>query len=419
MRPLRIGYICADVDIPILGHEGCSVKIREFTDALAEAGHDVFVLCSWLGESKVPISMKARVHVIEPSGLDEAAWNLLEREEAVENGNLERDLRSLLINYWLGGEGAEIIEREQPDVLFECYSLFGYAGGEVARRLGIPFVLEVNAPLVQEQAGYIKFPFRRTADALEPEILCSADVVVGVSEWVRDFVVARGAEPERVHAIANGVGEHFCAPVDGAGVRTQLGLENARVVGFVGSFHWWHDVTGLLEAFELLLRDDDDVRLLLVGDGPERAKMQTYATGRGLDGRVVFTGNVAHELVPQYIAAMDVAVAPFRAQLEDDLYGSPMKLFEYMAVGTPCVSTAFGQITEIVEHDRTGWLYPPGDVPRLAEGLRALLYDPERAARIGAASRSTVIEEVSWKAVSARILELAEPLIDRSRSAVR
>src|SRR5262249_25484348 len=160
-------------------------------------------------------------------------------------------------------------------------------------------------------------------------------------------------DPERVHAVANGVGEHFCIPVGGTEVRARHGLQGKLVAGFVGSFHWWHDVRGLIDAFETLHHEDRDVRLLLVGDGPERNAMQGYASERGLDGPIIFTGNVSHELVPQYIAAMDVAVAPFRAQLDDDLYGSPMKLFEYMAVGTPSVSTAFGQITDIVEHDRT------------------------------------------------------------------
>lgn len=410
IKPLKIGYICSDVDIPLLGQEGCSVKIREFTDALVEAGHDVFILCNWLGEGR-GVSLKARVYHVQPSDLNALAWQLLQEEPQVQDNHLERDLKSLLFNYWLQKEGAEIIEREQPDLLYECYALFGYAGIELSRRFSIPTILEVNAPLCQEQAGYEKFPFTRTAEALDAEIFRGADLVIAVSEWMRRFVIDRGADERRVHAIPNGVGEHFCGEISGAAVRERYELVGKRVIGFVGSFHWWHDLDTLLDAFSRLYPRDPELRLLLVGAGPERKKAQETADRLGVAPAVIFTGNVPHEDVPQYIAAMDVAVAPFRAVSHSGLYFSPMKLFEYMAVGRAAVATALGQMVEIIKHGTNGWLCPPENPERLAEGLATLLYTPGLASRIGATAREEVINTLTWPVVSTRILELAEPAL--------
>jgi glycosyltransferase involved in cell wall biosynthesis len=406
-RPLKIGYLCSDVDIPLLGHEGCSVKIREFTDALIEMGHDVFVMCNWLGEGK-GVTLKARAYHVEPRGLDAAAWKLLEEEQKVVEHELERDLKSLHFNHWMQTEGAAIIEREKPDLLYEVYSLFGYAGVALRRRYDIPLVLEVNAPLVQEQAGYSKFPFTRTADALEPEIFRGADVVIGVSDWVRRFVIERGAEPSRVFAFPNGVGEHFCGELDGEAVRQRHGLVGKRVVGFVGSFHWWHDVEGLLAAHAQLAKTDPDLRLLLVGHGPERKQAEGVAERLGVTSSVVFTGNVSHDQVPQYVAAMDVAAAPFRSQLGNELYGSPMKLFEYMAAGAASITTDIGQIRDIIRHGENGWLCPPDDHGKLAEGIAALLYTPGLAKRIGATAREEILTTLTWPAVIDKILKLVE-----------
>jgi glycosyltransferase involved in cell wall biosynthesis len=409
-RPLRIGYLCSDVDIALFGNEGCSVKIREFTDALVEAGHDVFIVCSWLGDG-IERDTKARVYHIEPKGLDGVIWKHLERETLVENDQLERDLRSIMINLWLKQEVASLFRREAPDLLYECYSLFGYGGVDIARQLGIPLVLEINAPLCQEQAGYEKFPFTRTAEAMEPEIFGRADVVVGVSEWMRRFAVSRGARPERTHALPNGVGRHFCEPASGDAVRARYGLVGKRVIGHVSSFHWWHDVDGLITAFQALRAGDPELRLLLVGHGPRREQAEKTVQRLGLQSDVIFTGHVPHKEVPAFIAALDVAAAVFVPQLGNELYGSPMKLFEYMAVGTPTVATAIGQISELIEDRQTAWLCRPGDLNDLRDGLAKLLYTPDLARRIGQAGREKALSEYTWRAISAKILSLAEPFL--------
>lgn len=413
---MKIAYICSDFDIPLFGHEGCSVRIREFTNALVEQGHEVFLLCSELGE-RTDATVKARILELAPSGLDRLAFGILE-EEPVWNEQLERDLRLILHNLWLQGDPDGIIARERPDVLYEVYALFGSGGIELGRRYGIPHILEVNAPLCIEQAGYVKFPLHKTAEVLEDEIYRSSDAVVTVSDWLRDFVAERRATADDVHVIANGVAERLFDDVgSGERIRRELGLESKRVVGFVGTYQPWHDVDGLLDAFADVRRTRPDAHLLLVGDGPHRRSAEERIGRLGTGDSVTMVEAVQHEQIPAYIAAMDVAVAPFKWR-EDHLYGSPMKLFEYMAAGKASICTAIEQTTQLIDHGRTGWLYEPGDRAALAEALAALLAQPDRARAMGEAGRREIMAKYTWRALAGDAVAIAERLIRRRKPLV-
>jgi glycosyltransferase involved in cell wall biosynthesis len=240
---------------------------------------------------------------------------------------------------------------------------------------------------------------------MDAEIFRAADAIVCVSRPLKNWVVAHGVEERKVHVIPNAVSASLFArePVDGA-VRSRFGLEGKRVVGYLGSFQPWHDVGGLVRAFAALHERDPDLRLLLVGAGNREADARARAAELGAHDSVVFTGNVPHESVPEYLAAMDVAAITYRR--EGEFYFSPLKLFECMAAGRPTVAASVGQISEVVEHGRTGWLYPAGDIERLAEGLETLLYDPQAAASLGAAARRRVLAEHTWEATARRVTSL-------------
>jgi glycosyltransferase involved in cell wall biosynthesis len=406
---MKIGYLVSDIDIPLLGHEGCSVHIREFTNALVDAGHDVFILCSALGGGAA-ITTKARVCHLEPRGLDALATNLLEEEPALQEHHLQWNLKSTLSNLWFERDGASIIEREKPDLIYERYALFGWAGAELSRRYGIPLILEINAPLSIEQETYETFTLRNTAARMEAEVFQSAAMVIVVSQWLKDWVVSRGVDASKVHIVPNAVADRlFRAPVSGEAVRNRYQLAGKRVIGYVGSFQPWHDLGSLLRVFGELHAKDADLRLLLVGDGARREETRGNARRLGLDGAVVFTGAVPHDAIPSLLGAMDVAVAPYGRQ--QDFYFSPLKLFEYMAAGRAVVAAALGQMGEVVEHARSGWLYPPGDREGLAQGLATLLYTPGLAAALGSAARQKVLHHHTWQATAARIASLVQPVL--------
>lgn len=404
---MKICFLCADVDIPIMGSEGCSVKIRQFCDTLIDQGHDVSIACAWIGESD-GAHTKARVEEIRPNGSDAAVWSALESEPAVTEANLERDLRSIMINGWLRTHGRDVLGAAKPDLVYERYALFGHAGAELARELGAAHLLEVNAPLCREQEGYEKFPLIRTAEAVEGEILRSAGTVVTVSAWLAEFALQHGVERDRVEVMPNGVAPYFAGTFSGAEVRARLGLDERRVIGYLGSFQPWHDLDGLVEAFARVRQSDADVRLLLVGGGPEREAIARKVESLSLSEDVVITGHLPPDEIPEHIAAMDVAVSPYASRA--DFYFSPLKLFECMAVGTPNVAARVGQIEEVVDDGETGLLYPPGDSAALARVLRRVLNEPGHAQTVGAAGRQKVLAEHTMAANAERVVGLAERL---------
>jgi len=414
---MKIGFLCSDIDIPLFGDEGCSIHVRDFTDALVDSGHDVFIVCPSLGEN-TDVEIKSRLYHLQPRGLDALGWSLLEAEPVIQNNQLERDLRSAAYNFWLQSEGSSILAREKPDLLYERYSLFGWGGIELARRHGIPLMLEVNDPLCREQAGYEKFTLTTMAERMEREIICGADAVIAISTWVKNWVVSLGVDEQNVHVVPNGVSlKLFADRSNSQTVRQRYNLGTERLIGFVGSFQRWHDVEGLLQAFSMLYADDHNLRLLLVGDGDQREALEESCLQLGLGSAVIFTGSVPHESVPEYIAAMDVAVAPYN--WKEDFYGSPLKLFEYMAAGKPTVAAAIGQIEEVIEHGKTGWLYPSGNHEKLAHGLASLLYSPELSSEMSQAASQKILTDHTWKAIGARVMNLADQLLkNRSRETV-
>jgi glycosyltransferase involved in cell wall biosynthesis len=408
---MKIAYICSDADIQILGHHGCSVHIREFTGALVDAGHDVFIICRWLGDDTDPgIAPRARVYHLKPQGMNQSIWDAINNDPFTEQTFLDRDVGSMLWNTWLQVDGARILEKEKPDFIYERYSLFGFGGKELSLKFDIPLILELNSPLCDQQEGYYKFPFISSAREMEPRIICSADAVVALTDWLSEWALSMGVVRERISVLPDAVSEPiFGDVISGETVRRKHDLLDHEVVGFVGSFHKWHDISGLIDGFCQLYESNPDRRLLLVGDGHDRKKLEAKVADLGLTAAVIFTGKVAHEAVPQYMAAMDVAVVPY--QPIEDFFFSPMKLFESMAVGIPTVAADLGQISQVVRNLETGILYPPGDNVMLAQAIDSLLLDKKLAAEIGAAARQYVLQNHTWGQVTSEVVKIAQRLI--------
>ena len=405
---MRVLYVCSDVDVPVLGPEGCSIHVRELTKALAEAGHELCVVCSWLGDGDRR-TLAVPTYEIGPQGADAVAWAGIAEEPVVQNHHLERDLRSLAWNGWLLDQAHELLGGEPPDVVYERFALFGWGGLALARRYGVPHLLEVNAPLIEEQMGYHRFTLTATARQVESELVSSTDAVLAVSRWLRDWAVRLGAAPGRVHVVPNAVDAAlFASPPDGRAARRRLGIDRKQVVGYLGSFQPWHHLSGLMAAFAALAAGDPSLHLLLVGDGPARSAASQHAAELGVADAVTFTGHVGREEALELLGAIDVAVVPYAQR--SDFYFSPLKLFECMAAGCATVAAGVGQIEQVVDHGRTGWLYPPGNDDALAAALRELLADPARAREIGIAARDEVLSARTWASVACRVEQLAEQI---------
>jgi glycosyltransferase involved in cell wall biosynthesis len=167
------------------------------------------------------------------------------------------------------------------------------------------------------------------------------------------------------------------------------------LIGFVGSLKPWHGIELLIEAFRNLRLSGQHARLVVIGDGPLRALVEQAADVDGDNARIILTGALAHDEMPQALQALDVLVAPYPEM--EHFYFSPLKVYEYMAAGKPIVASRIGQIADLLEHERTALLAPPGDVTALATALDRLRSDRELGARLGQAAQSEALAHHSWQ----------------------
>lgn len=290
--------------------------------------------------------------------------------------------------------------------VMQLHGLWCDAGVALARAIDVPSVLVVDAVLVEEartwgthRPGWSHWAIR-TGEAPQ---LRAADLVVCVSEEVVESVTRHTGRRTGVVAIPNGVDtERFAPGPPPGGLRAELGIDDAYVVGWAGSFRRFHGLETLVDAVAALGRDRDRVALLLVGDGFQRPAIEARAHDRGV--RLVLPGTVAYDRMPEYLRCMDAAVVS--SEPGATFHYSPVKLREYQACGVPVVAAAAGEMTRDLVDGVDALLVPPGDPAALATALRAL-HDGMHP-DLAASGRARVVTAGSW---DARLLEV-ERLLD-------
>ena len=409
---MKLLYLCLDRGIPVLGDKGASVHVRAFTAAAAALGHEVTLACASTGAGNPP--PPARLIALPPAS-DPA---LLEAEAAarghdpavLEDPTARRDLAKLAHDRALPRQILAALDRAgvRPDLICERHALFHTAGVAVARALGVRRILEVNAPLLDEQRRYRGLALEAEAAAAEAASYRGADAVVAVSAAVAAQVrrVLGGAHPP-VAVLQNGVDlDRFRPDTRRAEMRAMLGLGNAPTLGFFGSFKPWHGVGFLAEVFADIAAARPDARLIAVGEGPEHAAFAARLAADGLSGRAILPGRVAHHEIPDWLAATDLTVAPYLPQ--PDFYFSPLKVVESLAAGRPVVAAALGGLGQMIVPGETGQVFTPGDHAACRAALLDLLDNPERRTAMGRAARAAAAGW-GWDRVVARALALATP----------
>jgi glycosyltransferase involved in cell wall biosynthesis len=302
---------------------------------------------------------------------------------------------------------ARVLASRPADLIYQRFDPGSHAGVSLSRRLGVPFVLEFNGSEVWVADHWDRpFRWRSLFARLEEVNLRHADLIVVVSEPLREALLARGIEAGRILVQPNGVDpERYHPGLDGLGVRRRDGLEGRTVVGFIGTFGVWHGAAVLARAAARVLSLRPEVRFLFVGDGPERPQTEAILARAGCAERAVFTGMVPQEDGPAHLAAMDILVAPHVPNPDGTrFFGSPTKVFEYMAMARGIVASRLEQMGEVLENGRTAILVPPGDETALAEAILRLVDDPALRSRIGQAARRRVLERHTWNANVGRLL---------------
>lgn len=367
---MRILYAALDQTVP--GTLGGSVHVQAVATGLAALGHEVHV-ATRQGAGGWP---EGRVH-----------WHAL-----------GPPLGHPALRWMRTGAVAELARGIGADVVIERYYNFGGEGVLAAARLGIPAALEVNAPVI-DYPGSLKSrldrallvePMRRWRDAICRRtglfITTSADILPSWIERRRILEIEWGADVD-----------HFRPQAPGPVPFTRT--DDRIICVFAGAFRSWHGAVHLAAALARLHRDGDHrFGAVFIGDGPERGAAETAAMD--IPG-ITFTGALPHATLPAALAAADIGVAPFdpirHAPLQLGFYWSPLKIFEYMAVGLPVVAPALPRLKRLVEHKREGILYDARN-PRGLDHALIQLADAVDRRRMGEAARARVVRDFSWEA---------------------
>jgi glycosyltransferase involved in cell wall biosynthesis len=299
-----------------------------------------------------------------------------------------------------------LIEQADPDFIYQRYARFSWAGVVAANRTKRPLFLEYNGSEVWVGRHWDRVGSLDLLERYERLNLDAAARIFVVSDVERRNLEARGVAADKIVVNPNGVDvERFRPGVAGADVRRELGIRDDKVVaGFVGTFGPWHGVEKLAEAIKLI--PNERVRFLLVGSGSLHVEVEKRLEAEVASGRVIFTGAVGHERVPGLLDACDILVAP-HVPLADgsEFFGSPTKIFEYMAMGKGIVASRLGQIGEVLVNEETALMVEPGDVGELMSAIMRLVESEDLRRSLGSKAREVAEREHTWTHNARRVLD--------------
>ncbi len=302
----------------------------------------------------------------------------------------------------------------EPDVLYERHNLFLLAGLWLRARRGLPMLLEVNAPLAEERAALGQLQLRRLGELCQGALWRGADIVLPVTEVLAGLVRQAGVPASAIRVIPNGANPaHPHTDGHAAAIRKRLGLRpEALVLGFVGFVRPWHGVGWAVEAMADL---PNSAHLVVVGDGPALPRLMARAIELGICERVHFVGRVEHDEVGAYMRAFDVAL-----QTASVPYASPLKLFEYMALGRAVLAPDQPNIREVLLDGVNALLFDPACEAAFRSALARLCRDGQLRARLGAEAAATLRQrELTWAGNAERITGLARGLLRGASSRPR
>ena len=298
-----------------------------------------------------------------------------------------------------------------PDIIYERFSLFLFAGLWMRRLSGIPMLLEVNSPLYEERAKNDGLRLRRLGRWAQRLLWNHVDHILPVTCVLARTVAEYGVRPSSITVIPNGIDpERFPVNTDIGSAKAALGLPPRLILGFTGFIRGWNAVHRLID-FVALHRARFDLHVLVVGDGPARDALVEHAGERGVADRLTIAGVVERDQVARYVAAFDIAVLPGLTS-----YSSPLKLFEYLQLGRAIVAPDTENIREVLTHGHDALLFDPADEGGLEKALLRLCADATLREELGCSAHQTIAaKSLTWSSNAERVVAVAKAVIERGR----
>jgi glycosyltransferase involved in cell wall biosynthesis len=380
-----------------MGRSSQAMHIRSLVEGLKADGHEVTVVSPpgvdpLKSAGMMPFFRKAD----RARGL-QRVWKYI----SCECPQFLFEIFELLYNLFLPFRLLPIMWRQPDAVLYERHAYFMFMGVLLGKWLKRPVVLEVN-----ELSGFTRargLIMERLARRIDAWVFARASHVLCVSRVLADEVQQRGASSGRVHVLPNAIDPNrFRTAIPGQSVRARLGLEGSIVIGHVGLFCFWDRLDILIEVAKSIRELHPKIKILLVGDGPEMENLKRTAFRLGMERAVIFSGPVPRDDVPAYIDAMDICVLP-----NSNAFGSPIALFEFMAMEKPCVVPDLGPMRDVIVDNVTGLLFPHADYAALKKAILRCVEDSTLRSQLGARAKDTVLQRHTWVANARIVVQLA------------
>jgi glycosyltransferase involved in cell wall biosynthesis len=401
---MRICYVAADVAVP--HYRGSSTHVYELARNLAKLGHEVHVVARRVNSSQPSVESLdgITIHRFQRGIFFSSRRSSFSDTQA--RGSYRGNTSTLLwksyeaylrtvFPVYIAIEVARLVKESAIDLIFERETSFG-AGAMASVLTGRPLVLEV----IGNRVTGLQLSQSR-------KIIAYSKGMFEDKEHTSKVVLVTGAVDTETFRPD---------PVSGEEVRARYSLGGSPVVGYVGTFQEWHGLSELIEAAQEILQSRADVKFLMVG--PYYKETQERVAAAGISGAFIFTGPIQYEQVPKYMNAGDVLVAPYNPariesteQVRKHGLGSPLKVFEYMAVGKPVITTDVKPISDPIQDGVTGYLIPPGDSKALGSAILRILGDRLTAQKVGAAGRQSVIANYSWSMVAEQLGGIFEAVV--------
>lgn len=374
--------------------DGSAVHINGLVDALRDLGATVQVVAPKIAANEVGDAG-------QPSWVSNVRAKL---------PRFIHELGELAYNVPEAGALRRAVREFGPDLIYQRSNLYLLSGARVARQFDLPLIEEINAPYFHERSRHGGISLPALAKWAERRAWRRADEVITVTGVLADMVAATGVPRERLHVMHNGIDRGLLSTgsVDPQ-AKARLNLSQYTVLGFTGFVREWNGLDDVLA--QLARPEGKEWFLLIVGDGPARPALEQRARELGVASRTHFTGVVKRQEVPGYVSAFDVALQPAA-----NPYASPLKLFEYMALGRAIVAPDQPNIREVLTQEVDALLFKPADQAAFALAVRRLAEDAELRARLASSAASTVRRrQLTWRANAQRVLEIAERLVASSQ----
>lgn len=368
------------------GEEPESIHIGAIVQALIDLGHEV--------------------RIVGPSGVVHLGSA---RGESILLGRIKRAVPGPVFEVLQLGYNVAVywrlwraVRQFRPDLIYERYALYNFAGVWLAGRQKIPLILEVNTPYAQAWDQYFGLTLRSLARWIERRTLLAAKHIITVTEVQRRMLACEGIPIERISVCHNAIDPEWFDPHRHADPNLKRCLDLKEiVVGFVGTMNRWQGITEFPTVLSAVLTQRSDVCFLFVGDGEFRDTLEKFCRSAGFGDRVVFVGRKRHAEIPALIGAMDIAVL-----LNSNNYGSPMKIFEYLGMQKAVIAPSVEPVTEVLKDGNTGLLIAPGDAEQMAKKILQLSADAALRHRLGLAGRTYVVANHTWHRNAMKIVEI-------------